>query len=72
MAKLSDHELLAHIAMRTDDMVALLQIIAGTLNKAVIDSQVQAPNPSLWAIAGDLHLLRRKLVGPSMSDPEER
>ena len=69
MAQLSDHELLAHIAMRADDMTYILQNIFGTLSNAIMESKV----PSTRAVVNeDLRLLRRKFVGPKESDWEER
>ena len=70
LAKMSDHELLVHIAMRADHTVMLLDTIAGILRQAAWDSKI--PNPTLGSIASDMRLLRRKLAGPRMTDPEEK
>lgn len=69
MAQLSDHELLAHIAIRTDHLAGLVQMLGGKLREVIEESKT----PRTYAVGNDdLRLLRRKFVGPKESDWEER
>jgi len=76
MAQLSDHELLAHIALNTDAITRVLADIDAELRQAADPitwhPALRSLNASVNAIAENVRLLRRELVRPMPSDWEER
>ena len=70
LRKLNDHELLAYIAFRLDNVIMLVQGIGVMMSQPDFDKLTL--KTTLGSISGDVHLLRRKLVGATMGDPEER